>query len=221
MPSDFVNKTVQQVRQFLRRSLANTATQPHHHHRNNNYYYDLIVCNLDLTWAKNPVEQLREWASLLAPEGVLLFSALGPDTAASLRLATQQAGWTTPIAPDFVDMHDYGDMMVQAGLTTPVMDVERVRLTYQSAQRLKQDSAGLMGNLHPKRLAGLAGRARFLRLESALNKQAAQGGLTLELELVFGHAWKPTPALATSDASNLSTFSLDRLKATLPSQKPA
>jgi malonyl-CoA O-methyltransferase len=216
IPNDFASKTLQQVRRFLRRSVAtvtHTATPSTHD------YYDLIVCNLALTWAMNPVAQLREWANLLAPGGVLLFSALGPDTARSLRLATQQAGWTTPIAPAFVDMHDYGDMMVQAGLTTPVMDVERVRLTYQNALRLKQDSAGLMGNVHPQRLAGLAGRARFSRLENLLNTQAAQQHLVLELELVFGHAWKPLQAPPANSNSNISTFSLDSLKATLPSQQ--
>jgi malonyl-CoA O-methyltransferase len=176
--------------------------------------YDLIVCNLALTWVANPAEQLRFWSQQLAPGGVLLFSALGPDTGRSIREAAAQAGWTTPIAPDFVDMHDYGDMMVQAGLSTPVMDVERVQLSYSSAQRLRLDTAGLMGNLHPQRLAGLAGRARFKSLEAALD---AQQPVPLALELVFGHAWKP---LSEKPAKrDTSTVSLDSLKATLPSQR--
>ncbi len=176
--------------------------------------YDLIVCNLALTWVANPAEQLRFWSEQLAPGGVLLFSAFGPDTARSVREAAVQAGWTTPIAPDFVDMHDYGDMMVQAGLSTPVMDVERMQLTYPTAQRLRLDTAGLMGNLHPQRLAGLAGKARFAALEKALD---AQQPVPLGVELVFGHAWKP---LQDKPAKrDTSTVSLDSLKATLPSQK--
>jgi malonyl-CoA O-methyltransferase len=111
-------------------------------------------------------------------------------------------------------MHDYGDMMVQAGLSTPVMDVERVQLSYSSAQRLRLDTAGLMGNLHPQRLAGLAGRARFKRLEAALD---AQQPLPLALELVFGHAWKPLTEKPAKRETN--TVSLDSLKATLPSQR--
>ena len=176
--------------------------------------YDLIVCNLALTWVANPAEQLRFWAEQLAPGGVLLFSALGPDTGRSVRVAAVQAGWTTPIAPDFVDMHDYGDMMVQAGLSTPVMDVERMQLTYPTAQRLRLDTAGLMGNLHPQRLAGLAGKARFAALEKALDTQQP---VPLGVELVFGHAWKPLQAKPAK--RDVSTVSLDSLKATLPSQK--
>lgn len=176
--------------------------------------YDLIVCNLALTWAKDPAEQLRFWSQQLAPGGVLLFSALGPDTASSVRTAAAQAGWTTPIAPDFVDMHDYGDMMVQAGLTTPVMDVERMQLTYTSADTLRLDTAGLMANLHPQRLAGLAGKKRFKQFEATLN---AMSPIPLEMELVFGHAWKPLQEKPAKRETQ--TVSLDSLKATLPSQR--
>ena len=179
-----------------------------------NAQYDLIVCNLALTWAADPAQQLRFWAQLLAPGGVLLFSALGPDTARSIRLTAVQAGWTTPIAPDFVDMHDYGDMMVQAGLSTPVLDVERMQLTYPTADRLRADTAGVMGNLHPQRLAGLAGKARFKALAAALNTQQP---VPLGVELVFGHAWKPLHEKPAKRET--STVSLDRLRATLPSQK--
>jgi malonyl-CoA O-methyltransferase len=178
--------------------------------------YDLIVCNLALTWVVNPAEQLRFWSQQLAPGGVLLFSVLGPDTARSVRSAAAHAGWNTPIAPDFVDMHDYGDMMVQAGLTTPVMDVERLTLTYPNAQRLRLDVAGLQGNLHPQRLAGLAGRARFKRLETALD---AMSPIPLDLELVFGHAWKPLKQPSNKRDDGVNTVSLDSLKATLPSQR--
>jgi malonyl-CoA O-methyltransferase len=173
---------------------------------------------LALTWVGNPAEQLRFWSEQLAPGGVLLFSALGPDTGRSLREAAAQAGWSTPIAPDFVDMHDYGDMMVQAGLSTPVMDVERMQLTYSDAQRLRLDYTGLMGNLHPQRLAGLAGKARFAALEAALN---AMQPIPLGVELVFGHAWKPLKAKSEVKPTkrDVSNVSLDSLKATLPSQK--
>ncbi len=176
--------------------------------------YDLIVCNLALTWVVNPVEQLQFWSRQLTPGGVLLFSALGSDTARCLRVASLEAGWTTPIAPDFVDMHDYGDMMVQAGLSTPVMDVERLQLTYSKAQSLRQDTFGLMGNLHSQRMAGLAGRKRFDRLEAALDAMAP---IALDVELVFGHAFKPLHE--KSNKPSASTVSLDSLRSNLPPKK--
>jgi hypothetical protein len=71
-----------------------------------------------------------------------------------------------------------------------------------------------MANLHPQRLTGLAGKARFKRFESSLN---AMSPIPLELELVFGHAWKPLQEKPAKRESQ--TVSLDSLKATLPSQK--
>ncbi len=176
--------------------------------------FDLIVCNLTLTWAKDPAQQLQFWAQQLAPGGVLLFSALGPDTAKTVRHSAQQSGWTSPVAPSYVDMHDYGDMMVQAGLSTPVMDVERVQLTYSSVDTLRLDTAGLMANLHPQRLQSLAGKTRFKRFQAALDLMTP---IPLELELVFGHAWKPMTEKPTRRET--STVSLDSLKASLPSNK--
>jgi malonyl-CoA O-methyltransferase len=181
--------------------------------------YDLIICNLSLTHTPNPVEQLRLWADLLAPGGVLLFSALGPDTGRNLRLAAQQAGWTTPIGTDFIDMHDYGDMMVQAGLNTPVIDVDRIKLTYPSVQSLRQDCAGLMGNFHSHRLMGLAGKARFQRLKNILNSAIP---LVIEFELIFGHAFKPIHLQRTdllNPDKSVSYVSIDSLKASLSKQR--
>ncbi len=188
-----------------------------------NIQYDLIVCNLSLTHTPNPVEQLRIWADLLAPGGVLLFSAFGPDTGHTMRLAAQKAGWITPIGTDFIDMHDYGDMMVQAGLSTPVIDVDRLKLTYSSVQSLHQDCVGLMGNFHSQRLTGLAGKTRFKRLKAILNNQSP---LVVEFELIFGHAFKPinyhndTPKKDSSNfGQSVSYISLNSVKANLPSQQ--
>jgi malonyl-CoA O-methyltransferase len=150
---------------------------------------------------------------------VLLFSALGPDTGRNLRLAAQQAGWTTPIGTDFIDMHDYGDMMVQAGLNTPVIDVDRIKLTYPSVQSLRQDCAGLMGNFHSHRLMGLAGKARFQRLKNILNSAIP---LVIEFELIFGHAFKPIHLQKTdllNPDKSVSYVSIDSLKASLSKQR--
>lgn len=180
-----------------------------------NTVYDLIVSNLDLTYLPNPVEQLKNWANLLAPGGVLLFSALGPDTGASIGLAAQQSGWTTPIAANFVDMHDYGDMMVYAGLSTPVINVDRLKLSYTDINLLRQDCLGLRANLHPQRLMGLPGKTRFKRLINHLNSNKP---LLIEFELIFGHAFKPIASSNPIDKTN-SYISLDQLKATLPSKQ--
>ena len=49
-------------------------------------------------------------------------------------------------AMPFVDMHDFGDMMVASGFANPVMDAEIITLTYASASELLREVRALGGN---------------------------------------------------------------------------
>ena len=67
----------------------------------------------------------RVRAACWRPEGLLMFSTLGPDTLKELRAA---AGASRVHA--FIDMHDLGDMLVAAGFSAPVMDMEMIEIEY-------------------------------------------------------------------------------------------
>ncbi|MSQ88864.1 MAG: methyltransferase domain-containing protein, partial [Betaproteobacteria bacterium] len=70
----------------------------------------LLWSNMALHWAADPLAALREFQRVLAFEGLLMFSTLGPDTLAELRAAAGAAR-----VHSFADMHDLGDMLVAAG----------------------------------------------------------------------------------------------------------
>ena len=55
-----------------------------------------------------------------------------------------QAAPKMPRAPvrDFVDMHDFGDMLVASGFAEPVMDMERLTITYRDPAVLLRDVRG-------------------------------------------------------------------------------
>jgi malonyl-CoA O-methyltransferase len=89
-------------------------------------------------------------------------------------------------------MHDWGDMLVAAGFAEPVMDMERITLTFQSPERLLEELRGLGRNLHLNRFAGLRGRQWLRQLKATLAKDP----LELEFEVIYGHAFKPLPRLA-------------------------
>ena len=56
----------------------------------------------------------------------------------------------------FIDMHDYGDMLMAAGLADPVMDVERMTLTYGDAMQLMREIKLIgAGNASRHRARGL------------------------------------------------------------------
>ena len=87
---------------------------------------DMIFSNLMLHWHPEPHTLFPEWKRVLRIDGLLLFSCFGPDTLRELRAACRL---TLPDARPmpFIDMHDFGDMMVASGLADPVMDAEVLR----------------------------------------------------------------------------------------------
>ena len=155
---------------------------------------DLLWSNLALHWHPQPHEVMREWARVLSVEGLLMFSAFGPDTFAELRSAYSAAGLVAPVLP-FVDLHDYGDMMVEAGFADPVMDMEKLNITYSSVDDLLADVRSFGGNPLGERKAGLTPRSQMAALRQMLDSQkSADGRISLSIEVVYGHAFRPSPA---------------------------
>ena len=167
---------------------------------------DMLWANMALHEAPDPQALLADWHSALKVSGFLMFSCLGPDTAVELRGLYQQLGWP-PAGHDLTDMHDWGDMLVAAGFAEPVMDMERITLTFETPTRLLQELAELGRNFHPARFAGLRSRAWRARLESELAQHLSHepdGRLSLTFEVIYGHALKPAPRVKVSALSSVS-----------------
>jgi malonyl-CoA O-methyltransferase len=179
----------------------------------------MLWANMALHMAARPQALIGQWHRALAADGFLMFSCLGPDTVRELRNLYKTAGWPPP-AHDFTDMHDWGDMLVQAGFAEPVMDMERIVLTWESPGRLLQELRELGANLHPARFPALRGRGWKARLEGDLARQLAQpdGRLALTFEIIYGHAVKPAPVVRLSEHSAVS---LEDMRAMLRSGKPS
>lgn len=152
---------------------------------------DLLWANMGLHWCADPVLEMQRWHDALAVDGFLMFSTLGPGSLARLRDLYARQGWPAPFAP-FVDMHDLGDMLVQAGFADPVMDQETITLTWTDGVALLAELRSLGGNTDPARHPGL----RTPRWRDALSQalQPPAGGRTaLDFEVVYGHAVRARP----------------------------
>ncbi|WP_345796868.1 methyltransferase domain-containing protein [Castellaniella sp. MT123] len=151
---------------------------------------DLVWSNLALHWHPEPHLVLQEWRRILRNDALAMYSSLGPGSLRELRDAVAEAGLDTrPM--EFVDMHDFGDLMIQVGFADPVMDQEIITLTYRTADKLLQDVQSLGGNPHPERRRGLSGRAWRDRLLQALERRRHDDGtIHLSLEVAYGHAWR-------------------------------
>ena len=166
----------------------------------------LLWANMALHMAADPQTLINPWQQVLDVDGFLMFSCLGPDSLSEIRAIYQGMGWPAP-SHEFTDMHDWGDMLVAAGFAEPVLDMERIVLTFASPARLMAELRTLGRNLHPARFQGLRGRAWHQQLQHELRGgpalalsnavTTAEGEpISLTFEVIYGHALKPKPRLA-------------------------
>lgn len=147
---------------------------------------DLVWSNMALHWAADPLAALREFHRVMAVDGLLMFSTLGPDTLAELRQAAGAAR-----VHEFADMHDLGDMLIAAGFAEPVMDMERLTMVYADGAALLADlRASGQTSARADRARGLAGRGFLAALHAGLAAQLRDGKLPVSFEVVYGHAWR-------------------------------
>jgi malonyl-CoA O-methyltransferase len=156
---------------------------------------DLVWSNLTLQWVDELAAALAEFHRVLNVGGLLTFTTFGPDTLGELRRAFAAADASAHVNR-FLDMHDVGDMLVQAGFADPVMDMEMITMTYADAGALMRDLKAIGAqNARIDRRRGLTGRRRWQRMLAALEAFRRDGRLPASFEVVYGHAWKPEPRL--------------------------
>ncbi len=178
---------------------------------------DLLWANMALHMAADPQALIAQWHRLIATDGFLMFSCFGPDTLRELRSAYQRLGWPEP-AHEFTDMHDWGDMLVGAGFAEPVMDMERIVLTYATPAAALAELRTLGRNLHPRRFGALRGKTWRKSLDKALSALARSAALdesttaavpadqriAFTFEIIYGHAFKPAPRVRLTPESAVS-----------------
>jgi malonyl-CoA O-methyltransferase len=158
---------------------------------------DLVWSNLALQRAGDPLPWMREWQRVLAADGLFIFSSLGPDTLKELRRAFAAAHPGRAHVHDFIDMHDLGDMLVEAGFAAPVMEMETLTLTYDNVMTMAADLRAMgAANALVARRRGLSGRGLWERAGAAYEAMRRDGRLPASFEIVYGHAWKPKPRQA-------------------------
>jgi malonyl-CoA O-methyltransferase len=148
---------------------------------------DLLLANLVLPWCR-PDRLFAEAARVLTDGGALVFATLGPDSLKEVRSAFAAVDDVIHVHAAF-DVHDLGDLAVAAGLAEPVLDVDRIEVTYADFAGLARDLRAVGGiNLAGGRRRTLTGRRRFGRFVERLPRNA-DGRLAVTVELVLGQAF--------------------------------
>ena len=153
---------------------------------------DMLWSSLALQWVGEPDTAFREAHRVLKPEGLFLFATFGPDTLMELRAATADLDGHQHVNR-FIDMHDLGDALVHAGFSNPVMEMERLTLTYEALPGLLRDLKAIGAHtVLENRRAGLMGKAEWRRLTDNYERFRRDGRLPATYEVVYGHAWAGT-----------------------------
>jgi malonyl-CoA O-methyltransferase len=143
---------------------------------------DFIWSNMALHWFADPAAVFGEWQRVLRPNGLVLFSYLGPTTLQELAALGLKL-------PTFQDLHDIGDGLTKQRLVQPVMDMESLMVTYSDPKKMLSELSALGGNPLSNRFAGLRGRRYLQQMQALL---AGQMPVKLTFEVVYGHAWVPS-----------------------------
>lgn len=153
---------------------------------------DLIFSNLTLQWCPDLLMTFCELFRVLKPGGALFFSTLGPDTLKELRESWQHVDHFSHVNT-FKDMHDIGDLLLNARFAEPIIDREDLTLTYKQVKTLLKDlkytgAHTLLGQQQKTLMSKHKLQAMYDAYESYRN---SQGVLPATYEVIYGHAIKP------------------------------
>ncbi len=175
----------------------------------------LVWANMMLHAAADPPALFERWQRALAVDGFVMFSCLGPGTLRELRALYARLGWGEA-TPTFVDMHDLGDMLVQAGFADPVMDQEVLTLQWRDADALLAELHGLGTNAAPQRFPGCRTPRWREHLRLELGRLANdQDQISMSFEVAYGHAFRAAPRSRVAEVTNVP---LDDMRALIRSR---
>ncbi len=153
---------------------------------------DLVVSLLTLHSANDLIAALGQARFALKPDGLFIAAIFGEETLASLRHALYQAeaeltgGVSARVAP-FAAIQSFGAAMTRAGFALPVVDIDKIRVRYETPSKLVTDLQG-MGETAP-----LAGRGKLL--PHAVFQRAMQifteRGSEEQFDIVYLTGWAP------------------------------
>ncbi len=163
---------------------------------------DLAVVLPFLHWVDDLPGAFIQLRRALRPDGALLGAMFGGDTLGELRLALTEAelheeGGASPRVSPFTTLRDLGHLLQRAGFALPVVDSERLTVTYVNAFALMRDLRA-MGETNAliERRRGFTRRATLVRAASIYAHRFSRpdGRVAATFEVLYFAGWAPHPS---------------------------
>jgi malonyl-CoA O-methyltransferase len=153
---------------------------------------DLVVASMLLPGLPSPEALLAEVRRVLKPRGYFVFTTLGASSLRELSQAFVSADPEVPHVIDLMDFHDLGDALTRAGFVAPVLDADRITVTYRSLRDACRDLRAGASPLPTTGRRSLTGSGRWRAAEAAFAQgRGDDGRIPVTCELVYGQAWAP------------------------------
>ena len=160
---------------------------------------DAVISNLALHWVNDLVGTLIQVRMALKPDGLLLAALLGGETLVELRHALADSeiaitGGLSPRLSPMVDVRDAGALLQRAGFALPVIDTDRITVTYPDAFALMRDLKAMgESNALVDRPRAFARKDVFLHAASLYQDRHAdlEKRIPATFDIIYLTAWAP------------------------------
>lgn len=161
--------------------------------------FDLVLSNLSLHWVNDLPGTMIQIRRGLKPDGLFLAAMLGEETLTELRQSLLSAeaevvGGASPRVSPMAGLRDAGSLMQRAGFALPVIDSDRITLTYADPFALMRELRGLgESNAVRQRLPGFSRRDVFVRAAAIYHERFADadGRIPATFDIIYMTGWAP------------------------------
>ena len=161
--------------------------------------FDLVLSVLSLHWVNDLPGCLSQVRRILKPDGFFIGAILGRGTLDELRHAMLTAeiktlGGASPRVSPFVDARDAGALMQRAGFALPVVDTEKIILSYEDPLAMMAELRGLGESNAVKERQNNFSRRKFIETAARQyheDHSGEDGRIPATFQIITLSGWAP------------------------------
>ena len=150
--------------------------------------FDTILSSITFHWCDIDDLVFQKYYNLLKPSGLLLFTVAGPDTFKEFRKCPKEI-YEKLRFNNFIDMHHYGDYLLNSNFKDPVVDNEQITLEFSTFEKLLKSLRLTGTNIISSNQNQFISKSEYKAIKSSLYNNVTN---TYELtyEIIYGYALK-------------------------------